>query len=246
MKLIGPGATGRMGQLLCQLAEQQGHTVAARVAVDAPEAPGYSRSLADCSAAADCVVDFSNHAATAELLAFCTAGKLPVVIATTGQTEEDMALIRQAAKVIPVFRSGNMALGVTLMCDLVKTAVKAFPDADVEILEIHHTRKVDAPSGTAVMLGNAALEARPDAHLTVGRPAGNAKRDKNEITIHSLRMGNIVGTHEVIFNARTQVITLKHEALDRAMFAEGAIIAAEFLLRQKPGLYDMQDLAAAL
>ena len=160
--------------------------------------------------------------------------------------EEDMALIRQAAKVIPVFRSGNMALGVTLMCDLVKTAVKAFPDADVEILEIHHTRKVDAPSGTAVMLGNAALEARPDAHLTVGRPAGNAKRDKNEITIHSLRMGNIVGTHEVMINAGTQVITLKHEALDRAMFAEGAITAANFLVKQQPVLYSMDDLVKQL
>ena len=241
MKILINGSKGHMGAYVKQAVERGYEGAEPAGFVDVTD-----NSLQEFTGPADCIIDFSHRAATKALMDYAVARNMPIVVAPTGQTEEDMALIRQAAKVIPVFRSGNMALGVTLMCDLVKTAVKAFPDADVEILEIHHTRKVDAPSGTAVMLGNAALEARPDAHLTVGRPAGNAKRDKNEITIHSLRMGNIVGTHEVMINAGTQVITLKHEALDRAMFAEGAITAANFLVKQQPGLYSMDDLVKQL
>lgn len=241
MRVLVNGAGGRIGACVQRAAKEGFHGAELAAAVSVRDG-----SLERFNGPADCIIDFSDRAATAPLLEYALGRGLPVVIATTGQTEQDMEQIRRAAESIPVFRSGNMALGVTLMCQLVKTAVKAFPGAQVEILEIHHTGKADVPSGTAVMLGEAALKVRPGAHLTVGRPAGHGLRDENEITIHSLRMGNIVGTHEVIINAGTQVLTLKHEALDRAMFAEGAIIAAEFLLRQKPGLYDMQDLAATL
>ena len=191
MKILINGSKGHMGAYVKQAVERGYEGAEPAGFVDVTD-----NSLQEFTGPADCIIDFSHRAATKALMDYAVARNMPIVVATTGQTEEDMALIlemgantirlahyqhaqaliRQAAKVIPVFRSGNMALGVTLMCDLVKTAVKAFPDADVEILEIHHTRKVDAPSGTAVMLGNAALEARPDAHLTVGRPAGNAAR----------------------------------------------------------------------
>ena len=214
MKLIVHGATGRMGQLLCQLAEQQGHTVAARVAVDAPETPGYYRSLADCSAAADCVVDFSNHAATAELLAFCTAGKLPVVIATTGQTEAEKAAITASAEDIPVFFSANMSIGVAVLAGLAQRAAAAFPTADIEIVEIHHN------------------QSRHE----------NGKRTAQEIGVHSIRLGNEVGTHEILISTGNEVVTLKHEAKSRALFADGALAAAAWLLGKPAGLYGMQDM----
>lgn len=241
MKILINGSKGHMGAYVKQAVDQgfEGAELAGFVDVT-------DNTLQQFDGPADCIIDFSHRAATKTLMDYAVSRKMPIVVATTGQTEEDMELIRQAAKDIPVFRSGNMALGVILMSELVKTAVKAFPDADVEILEIHHTRKVDAPSGTAVIMGEAVLEARPEAHLTVGRPAGHEKRDKNEVTIHSLRMGNIVGTHEVLINTGSQVITLKHEALDRAMFAEGAVTAANFLVKQQPGLYDMHDLIKLL
>lgn len=241
MKLIVHGATGRMGQLLCQLAEQQGHTIAARVAVDAPEALGYYRSLADCSAAADCVVDFSNHAATAELLAFCTAGKLPVVIATTGQTEAEKASITASAEDIPVFFSANMSIGVAVLAGLAQRAAAAFPTADIEIVEIHHNQKLDVPSGTALLLARAVQSVRPGSTLLIGRHE-NGKRTAQEIGVHSIRLGNEVGTHEILISTGNEVVTLKHEAKSRALFADGALAAAAWLLGKPAGLYGMQDM----
>lgn len=241
MKILINGSKGHMGAHVRHEVDSgyQGAELAGFVDVT-------DNSLSAFTGDADCIIDFSHRAATAPLMEYACRRRLPVVIATTGQNEQDMERIHRAAREIPVFRSGNMAVGVTLMCGLVRTAVNAFPDAQVEILEIHHTRKADAPSGTAVMLGQAALDVRPGAHLTVGRTAGHSTRDKDEITIHSLRMGNVVGTHEVIINAGTQVLTLKHEAMDRAMFAQGAIVAANFLVRQQPGLYSMNDLVGQL
>ena len=134
-----------------------------------------------------------------------------------------------------------MSLGVALLADLVKQAVARFPDADVEIVETHHNRKVDAPSGTALLLAEAAKESRPELYANTGR-SGESKREKAEIGISSVRRGNVVGIHEVIISTETQSITLKHEAHDRALFADGAITAARFLINQGPGLYDMNSL----
>ena len=163
---------------------------------------------------------------------------MPVVIATTGQTEEELSAIREASKEIPVFLSANMSIGVALLAEMAKTAAKAFPDADIEIVEKHHSQKLDAPSGTALLLAKAIGEVRPGATFNCGR-SGHGKRPKDEIGIHSLRMGGLVGEHEVILATPTQTITLKHEAHSRALFAEGALKAAAFLDGRRPGLYDV-------
>ncbi len=192
----------------------------------------------------DCIVDFSIHTATPALLGFAVSRGVPVVIATTGHTPEEIAAIRAASETIPVFHSANMSLGVALLVELAKNAVRAMPDADIEIVETHHNRKLDAPSGTALMLANAITEVRTDAVKHCGR-AGQVKREKNEIGIHAVRHGNIVGIHEVIVGTATQTITLKHEAHSRALFAEGAIAAAEFLVGRDAGLYDMNSLVTS-
>ncbi len=189
----------------------------------------------------DCIVDFSHHSATGALLAFATERNLPTVVATTGHTEDEIAAIHKAAEKIPVFYSGNMSLGIALLIELAKTAAIAMPEAEIEIIEKHHDRKVDAPSGTALMLANAITEVRPESYNHLGR-SGHGKRTPEEIGIHSIRMGNIVGEHEVIIGTQSQTITLKHEAHDRALFAEGALAAAAFMTNVPAGLYDMKNL----
>ena len=198
-------------------------------------------SLPEVLERADCIIDFSSHTGTHSLLRYALEHHLPVVIATTGHTEEERFAIEAAAQKIPVFRSGNLSLGIALLLQTVRKAVAMFPDADVEIVESHHNQKLDVPSGTALMLARAAQDVRPEAKLLVGRQK-DGKRDKREIGIHSLRLGNTVGTHEVLISTDTQVISLKQEALDRALFAEGALAAADFLMKQPPGLYGMDDL----
>jgi 4-hydroxy-tetrahydrodipicolinate reductase len=150
-------------------------------------------------------------------------------------------MIAAAAEEIPVFFSGNMSLGIAVLCRLAKQAAAAFPDADIEIVEAHHIRKVDAPSGTALMLFNAIKEVRPEAVANCGR-SGEGKRTRDEIGIHALRLGNVVGIHEVHIHTGSQSLTLKHEAHTRAMLADGAVVAARFMEGKAPGLYTMTDL----
>ncbi len=191
----------------------------------------------------DCIVDFSFHAVTPTLLDFAISRKLPVVVCTTGHTPDELDTIKAASKKIPVFFSANMSLGVALLVELAKKATAALPDADIEIVEIHHNRKLDAPSGTALMLARAVASMRPGSVITTGR-TGLGKRDVNEIGVQSLRLGNIVGTHEVILGTQNQTITLKHEAHSRALFAEGALAAAEYISPLAAGLYDMNTMIA--
>lgn len=240
MNIIINGAGGRMGRALRAMAQQKNIAVAAMVDPFVQE-EGMLPSLLAVEAKADCLIDFSNHAGVGELLSYAVEHKLPTVICTTGHTEEEMALIREAAKKIPVFHSGNMSLGIALLTQLAKTAARMFPDADIEIVESHHNQKLDVPSGTALMLAKAVQSARTDSTLLVGRHE-NGKRPKGEIGVHSLRMGNTVGIHEVIVNTGTQIITLKHEAQDRSLFAEGALSAAEYLTKKPAGLYNMDTM----
>ena len=190
---------------------------------------------------ADVVIDFSHHTAIADVLNYSKQIGSAAVIGTSGHTPEEKALIYAASEEIPVFYAGNVSLGIAVLCRLVKDAVKYFPDADVEIVEIHHTRKVDAPSGTAHMLFNAIKEVRPEAYENCGR-AGEGKRTKDEIGIHALRMGNVVGIHEVHINTGNQTLTLKHESGSRAMLADGAVAAARFMEGKAKGLYDMESI----
>ena len=239
MNIIVNGAAGRMGQQVCRLVEAEGHTLAA--AVDRSGGEGFVTSLADYTGPADVVIDFSNHASAKELVDYCVSRKLPLVAATTGYTPEEFAALEEGAKQIPIFQSYNMSVGVALLARLVKQAAAIFAGCDVEIVEAHHNRKADAPSGTALMLADAVKSQRPDAEYVYGR-SGQHKRQPNEIGIHSLRMGNVVGEHEVIFATDNQTITLKHQAHDRALFAEGALTAAAFLVGQSAGFYHMDDL----
>ena len=241
MKIIVHGASGRMGCEVIKIIERSDDlALAAKVDLFGEDTLG---SLDDFSGEADCVIDFSNHAATKPLLESAIKKNLPVVLATTGHTQEELSLISEAAKTIPVFFSANMSLGVAVLCSLAKSAAAAFPDADIEIVEKHHNRKLDVPSGTALMLADSIKEVRPEAEYVIGRHE-YGKREKNEIGIHSLRLGNVVGEHEIIISTDTQILTLKHEAQSRNLFAEGAVSAARFLVGRGAGLYQMRDIVA--
>ena len=245
MKILVHGAGGHMGQIICRMAES-GRFGAELIAQVSPEldfdpSNAIYTSLDEFSGACDCVVDFSNHAATADLLDYCIAHRFPVVIATTGQTEAERMMISNAAETIPVFFAANMSIGVAVLCDLARRAAAAFPEADIEIIEMHHNRKLDVPSGTALMLANSIREARENAKFVIGRHE-NGKRRPEEIGIHSVRIGNEVGTHEIIISNGNETITLKHEAENRALFAEGALKAAAFLSGKPAGLYSMKDM----
>ena len=242
MNIIINGAKGRMGRIVCEAAAADGHEIVARVDFGYAEGEGL-RKLAEYQGPADVVIDFSNHAATAQVTEYCVKRGLPVVVATTGQTAEELALIDEAAKAVPVFLSANMSLGVALLADLAKKAATVFPDADIEIIEKHHNQKLDVPSGTALLLARRIREVKTDAEFVVGRHE-NGKRVPREIGIHSLRYGTEVGTHEIIISTGRETLTLKHEAENRALFADGALAAARFLRDREPGLYDMRDMLA--
>lgn len=241
MRVIVNGACGHMGREIVRLCREgyEGAELAAQVDAYGKE-DGILTDLHD-AAQADVIVDFSHHSAVGPLLAYACGKKLPVVIATTGHTEEEREYITGAAKKIPVFFSANMAVGVALLCSLARQAAAAFPDADIEIVETHHNRKIDAPSGTALMIADAVRQARPELHNHCGR-SGQCRREPDEIGISAIRMGGVVGIHEVLITTQTQTITLKHEAYSRALFAEGAMAAARFLQGKEPGLYDMQSM----
>jgi len=199
------------------------------------------RRFADCRAEADVIIDFSHHSLTAELTEFAVSRGLPLVIATTGQTEEEKAEIRRAAEKIPVFLEANYSLGIAVLKDLVRRALALYPEAEVEIIEEHHDRKLDAPSGTALGLFEAVKEVRPEARAVLGR-SGQGKREKEDVGIHAIRMGNIVGVHRVMIGTQNETLTLTHQAASRGVFADGSLKAAQFLMGRAPGLYNMKDL----
>ncbi len=237
MRAVICGANGAMGRLLQTMLQEE---IAGLVSLDGQN--GVPKTFEELGLVnADVLVDFSHHSAAADVIDYAKAAGCPVVIGTTGHTAEEKQLILDAAKELPVFFSGNMSLGIAVLCKLAKQAAACFPDADIEIVEIHHNRKVDAPSGTAKMLFEAVKSARPELTEHCGR-AGEGKRTKNEVGISSLRMGNVVGVHEVHITTGNQSLTLRHEAQSREMLAEGAVNAARFMVGKDPGLYTMQQL----
>lgn len=243
MKIIINGAGGRMGKEVVRLAEEGfgGASVAAKVDISYETNGDEYKKLADFSGAADCIIDFSHHSAAAEITEYAVENNISAVIASTGQTPEEIELIKAASKKVPIFLSANMSLGVALLVELAKITAKNFPYADIEIIEKHHNRKLDAPSGTALLVAEAIKSVREKTKFVFGRH-GQAKRTPEEIGIHAVRMGNIIGEHEVIVGTDTQTITLKHEAHSRALFAEGAIKAAAFLQGKPAGLYNMESM----
>ena len=240
MRAVVCGANGAMGKLICGIL---GDEVVGKVSIDGLD--GVARTfdeLPDC--APDVLIDFSHHSSAEAVVNYAKKAGCAAVIGTTGHTEAEKQLIFDAAREIPLFFTGNVSLGIAVLCRLAKQAAAFFPDADIEILEVHHNRKVDAPSGTAKMLFNAIKEVRPNAWANCGR-SGECRRTPDEIGIQALRMGNVTGIHEIHICTATQQLTLRHESHTRAMLADGAVEAAKFMLGKPKGLYDMESILNA-
>ncbi len=244
--LLINGANGRMGKKVFETSLSS-KNVKAICGVDLTENlsnsdfPVYSSF--DCvSEKIDVIVDFSAPASLDSILNFAIKNSIPAVLCSTGYKAEHLEKIEQASKKIAIFRSANMSLGVNVLIDLVKKAALALNGLDVEIVEKHHNQKVDAPSGTALMLADAVKEVLPEKYYIYGREGQVGKRTKDEIGIHAIRGGNIVGDHDVIFAGISETITLSHQATDRAVFANGAIKAAEYICSKSSGIFNMSDL----
>ena len=251
-KIVVSGCGGRLGTAIVQrIAERDDCTVIAGVDIAAEavgaryDFPVYP-SVDLLTDAADAIIDCSHHTAVIPLLAYCTAKHIPAVIATTGHTEEEITAIRQASAYIPVLYSRNMSLGINLLLELVQRAAAVLGEEyNVEIVEAHHNKKLDAPSGTALMLADAIRDVREESEYVYDRHSVRRERAPEEIGIHSVRGGTIVGEHEVIFAGTDEVIRISHSAYSRDVFATGAVRAALFAADAAPGMYSMKEMLAA-
>jgi len=247
IRIILSGANGKMGQVIQNCVQERPDcAVVAGIDKNTDSAHGYHvfEKASDCGAEADVIIDFSHPAVLEDLLELAVSRRIPAVIATTGLGAEQISRIHDTAKEIPIFFSANMSLGVNLMRELSKIAAKVLgADFDIEIVERHHNQKIDAPSGTALMLADAiSEELAQKPQYVYDRHSQRKKRSKNEIGLHSVRGGTIVGSHEVIFAGRDEILTISHEANSKEIFATGAVNAAIFLHNKTPGLYSMSDL----
>ncbi|MGN0832742.1 MAG: 4-hydroxy-tetrahydrodipicolinate reductase [Kiritimatiellia bacterium] len=236
MKIAIVGAAGRMGRMLCALAEGTELEVVSRVDV----AEGFDRSWSD---AVEGVIDFSYHTVVPGCVEQAAERGLAYVIGTTGLTAEEQARVEAAAKKIPIVQSGNYSLGINLLLELVQNAAKALgPDYDIEIAEMHHRHKKDAPSGTALMLAKAAAAGRGQpADFVYGRHGDIGERPVGEIAIHALRGGSVIGDHTVMFAGEVERVEITHKAQGREAFAAGALKALAWAAGRGPGLYTMRD-----
>ena len=196
----------------------------------------------DSSKNCDVVIDFSHISNLDNVLQFCNKNKKPLVLATTGLTEEDNKKVEDLSKIVPVFKSGNMSEGVYILLNLIKKATSMLQGWDIEIVEKHHNLKVDAPSGTAKMMLNEVKKVRKNVTESFGRNPNSGKRKLNEVGLHSIRGGGVVGEHEIEFFSENEVIKITHEAFSKGIFAEGALKAALFIFNKSPKLYCMDDL----
>ena len=244
MRIVINGSQGVMGQSLLALCEKGTRGAEAAALVDRVGGDGVYPDIFGFEGGADVIIDFSHHTCAPTLAKYAAEKGMALVMATTGHDDGELAAIYEASKKVPVFMSANMSLGVALLAELAAKTAVLFPDADIEIIEKHHNRKLDAPSGTALMIARAIENARGETKFVYGRH-GQQKRNAGEIGVHAVRAGNIVGDHEVIIATDSQIITLKHEAQSRALFAEGALAAAEFISGKAAGLYTMKDIANA-
>ena len=241
MKVLVFGALGAMGQETVRLLQKDG-SLAASVDKNYPkDENGQWRQLPDQRLDADVIIDFSHHSSIFSLAPYALRYALPVVIASTGQNEEELDEIRRLSRRVPTLLSANMSPGAAKFVGLVKTASALFENADIEITEKHHRRKLDAPSGTALTLLHEIQKVRPQAQPVFGRN-GKQQRREGEIGVHAVRAGGYIGIHEVLFADEYETFTLRHETLSREVFAEGAIRAAAWLCRKPVGLYGLEDL----
>ncbi len=249
LKIILSGCQGHMGQVITKLVnEQEGAVIVAGVDLQACNGGPYPvyNAFSDIQESADVIIDFSHPSVLGSLLEYSQKHQIPAVIATTGLSCCQVETIHKAAEKVALFYSGNMSLGINLLAALVKKAAQVLGErADIEIVEAHHNQKIDAPSGTANMLLDAAIEGRDKEMVPVyDRHSRRQKREANEIGIHSIRGGTIVGEHQVIFAGKDEVVTLSHSAHSKEVFAVGAVKAAVFLANKPPRLYDMSDVVS--
>jgi 4-hydroxy-tetrahydrodipicolinate reductase len=239
------GCGGRMGRAIIE-SVKDGCTIVAGVDVNASALstgfPVYEK-ISDFPGKADVIVDFSHHSALPSLIEYAKATKTPIVLATTGHTDEELALIDESVNEIAIFRSGNFSLGINLLITLAKQAAKTLgADFDVEIIEKHHNKKLDAPSGTALMIADAIASERKESEYVFDRHSERKARESKEIGLHSVRGGTIVGEHEAIFAGENEIVTISHSAASREIFATGALRAAVYLAKKEKGLYNMTDM----
>ncbi|RCX13835.1 dihydrodipicolinate reductase [Anaerobacterium chartisolvens] len=250
INILMSGCNGKMGQVITRLASgSEELTIAAGYDLNNSKDNPYPvfTNIHQCDVKVDAIIDFSNPAALENILEFAVSRKIPVVMATTGLSDENIKVLEMASAEIPIFFSANMSLGVNLLLDIVKKASKILSDNfDIEIIEKHHNQKLDSPSGTALAIADAinlALEQKYE--YTYDRHSVREKRSKREIGIHAVRGGTIVGEHSVIFAGNDEIIEIKHTATSKEIFAVGALRAAKFICGRKPGFYNMNDLISA-
>ncbi len=245
--IILRGCNGKMGQVISELVEaDEDAVIVAGIDIFQNKINKYPvyQSFSQCKVSADVIIDFSSPKGVGEMLEFAKNRKVGIVLCTTGFTKEEITSINESAKEIPMFRSGNMSLGINLISKLVKEAAKTLVEAgfDIEIIEKHHNKKVDAPSGTALILADSINEVLNNEYdYKYDRTDDREVRTKKEIGISAVRGGTIVGEHEVIFAGTDEVIEIKHTAYSKAIFAKGAVQAAKFLAGKPAGMYGMND-----
>lgn len=250
VKIIMHGCNGRMGQMISGIVEKDSEAeIVAGVDINDVQLSTYPvyKSISDVDVEADVVIDFGAVAAIDNLLDTCAERNLPVVVCTTGLSDEQIAHLENTSKKVAVLRSANMSLGINTLIRLLKDAANVFAPAgfDIEVVEKHHRMKLDSPSGTALALADSVNEARNNEYEYVyDRSARREKRPDKEIGISAVRGGTIVGEHDVIFAGEDEVITFSHTAYSRAVFGKGAVQAAKYLFDKGPGLYTMQDVVS--
>ena len=252
IRVIVSGCNGRMGQVITRMCgETEDMEIVAGLDCNTERRNGYPvfADPMECQIKADVLIDFSNASLLDRLLPYCVQNRLPAVICTTGHTPEQLEALKKASEQVPMFRSGNMSLGINLLTNLLKKAAAVLGNGfDVEIIEKHHHTKVDAPSGTAIMLADAVSEGLSyEPEYVYERQSVRRQRGKTEIGISAVRGGTIVGEHEVMFCGQDEVVTFRHTAYSREVFANGAVTAARFLAKvAEPGMYDMNDALAEI
>lgn len=244
LKIIINGYSGSMGKVLTKCANEDSELeIVCGASKDDLDVPFKTyHKMSEVEELADVIIDFSHHSTIEDTLSYAIKTKTPIVIATTGFNEEELEKIKKASNIIPIFHSSNMSLGVNVLVKLVKEAAKSLNGFDIEIIEKHHNKKLDAPSGTAVMIANGVKEVLPDSEYIYGRHGRSDKRSSNEIGIHAIRGGTIVGEHTTIFAGHDEVVEIKHSAQSKDIFAKGAIAAAKFLVKQEAGYYNMNNM----
>lgn len=246
-KIILCGCNGKMGKAITAVVnERTDCEIVAGIDINTDNLSGYPvfGKLADVNVVADVIIDFSHPSLLSGILAYASDKKMPVILCTTGYSDAQVEELKKASSTIPVFYSGNMSLGINLLISLARKATAVLGESfDIEIVEKHHNQKLDAPSGTALMIANAISEERSlPSRYEFDRHSVRRKREKEEIGIHSIRGGNIVGEHEVIFAGHDEVVTISHTAQSKGVFAAGAVNAAVYIIGKDAGMYDMSDL----